>query len=60
MVGLGGLSCLMLAVVIGDEGRDKKVEDAITGGGGRVETVLDRLRVDVLSGSPGTPGTPEV
>ncbi|KGO59201.1 Centromere protein Cenp-O [Penicillium expansum] len=41
------------AVVIGDEGRDKKVEDAMTGGGGRVETVLDRLRVDVLSGSPG-------
>ncbi|KAJ5372683.1 Centromere protein Cenp-O [Penicillium concentricum] len=40
------------AVVIGDEGRDKKIEDAITGGGGRVETVLDRLRVDVLSGSP--------
>ncbi|CRL20681.1 Centromere protein Cenp-O [Penicillium camemberti] len=48
------------AVVIGDEGRDKKVEDAMTGGGGRVETVLDRLRVDVLSGSPGAPGTPEV
>ncbi|CAI7578709.1 unnamed protein product [Penicillium glandicola] len=41
------------AVVIGDEGRDKKIENAITGGGGRVETVLDRLRVDVLSGSPG-------
>lgn len=40
------------AVVIGDEGRDKKVEDAMTGGGGRVETVLDRLRVDVLSGAP--------
>ncbi|KGO77380.1 Centromere protein Cenp-O [Penicillium italicum] len=32
------------AVVIGDEGRDKKLEDAMTGGGGRVETVLDRLR----------------
>ncbi|KAF3019640.1 hypothetical protein E8E15_008465 [Penicillium rubens] len=41
------------AVVIGDQGRDKKVEDAITGGGGRVETVLDRLRAEVLSGSPG-------
>ncbi|CAG8898831.1 unnamed protein product [Penicillium egyptiacum] len=41
------------AVVIGDEGRDKKVEDAMTGGGGRVETILDRLRVDVLSRSPG-------
>ncbi|KAJ5520041.1 Centromere protein Cenp-O [Penicillium fimorum] len=40
------------AVVIGDEGRDKKIEDAMTGGDGRVETVLDRLRVDVLSGSP--------
>ncbi|KAJ5970580.1 Centromere protein Cenp-O [Penicillium vulpinum] len=39
------------AVVIGDDGRDKKIEDAMTGGGGRVETVLDRLRVDVLSGS---------
>ncbi|KAJ5357772.1 Centromere protein Cenp-O [Penicillium brevicompactum] len=33
------------AVVIGDQGRDKKTEDAMTGGGGRVETVLDRLRV---------------
>jgi central kinetochore subunit Mal2/MCM21 len=40
------------AVVIGDEGRDKKTEDAMTGGGGRVETVLDRLRVEVLSNSP--------
>ncbi|KAJ5154635.1 Centromere protein Cenp-O [Penicillium coprophilum] len=39
------------AVVIGDEGRDKKIEDAMTGGGGRVETVLDRLRVDALSTS---------
>ncbi|KAJ5922081.1 hypothetical protein N7516_009784 [Penicillium verrucosum] len=48
------------AVVIGDEGRDKKVEDAMTGGGGRVETVLDRLRVDVLSASPATPSTPGV
>lgn len=34
------------AVVIGDLGRDKKTEDAMTGGGGRVETVLDRLRVE--------------
>jgi central kinetochore subunit Mal2/MCM21 len=34
------------AVVIGDQGRDKEVEGAITGGGGRVETVLDRLRVE--------------
>ncbi|EKV19014.1 Centromere protein Cenp-O [Penicillium digitatum] len=41
------------AVVIGDQGRDKKVEDAMTGGGGRIETVLDRLRVDTLSGSAG-------
>ncbi|KAJ5124150.1 Centromere protein Cenp-O [Penicillium bovifimosum] len=40
------------AVVIGDEGRDKKTEDAMTGGGGRVETVLDRLKVDVSSKSP--------
>ncbi|KAJ5780412.1 Centromere protein Cenp-O [Penicillium paradoxum] len=40
------------AVVIGDEGRDKKTEDAMTGGGGRIETVLERLKVDVLSKSP--------
>ena len=40
------------AVVIGDQGRDKKTEDAMTGGGGRVETVLDRLKVDGLSVSP--------
>jgi central kinetochore subunit Mal2/MCM21 len=39
------------AVVIGDQGRDKKTEDAMTGGGGRVETVLDRLRLDT-SASP--------
>jgi central kinetochore subunit Mal2/MCM21 len=32
------------AVVIGDEGRDKQIEDAMTGGGGRVETLLERLR----------------
>ncbi|KAJ5555035.1 hypothetical protein N7535_007478 [Penicillium sp. DV-2018c] len=40
------------AVVIGDDGRDKKTEDAMTGDGGRVETVLDRLRVNVSSESP--------
>lgn len=32
------------AVVIGDDGRDKPMEDAMTGGGGRVETLLERLR----------------
>lgn len=32
------------AVVIGDQGRDKRTEDAMTGKGGRVETLLDRLR----------------
>ncbi|KAF7712088.1 Uncharacterized protein PECH_004555 [Penicillium ucsense] len=32
------------AVVIGDDGRDKIVEDAMTGGGGRVESLLERLR----------------
>jgi central kinetochore subunit Mal2/MCM21 len=32
------------AVVIGDAGRDKRTEDAMTGGGGRVEALLDRLR----------------
>ena len=31
------------AVVIGDRGRDKMLESAITGGDGRVEGVLDRL-----------------
>lgn len=32
------------AVVIGDRGRDKQVEVAMTGGGGRVETLLERLK----------------
>jgi central kinetochore subunit Mal2/MCM21 len=32
------------AVVIGDQGRDKKTEEAMTGSGGRVETILERLR----------------
>ncbi|KAA8645806.1 hypothetical protein EYZ11_008758 [Aspergillus tanneri] len=32
------------AVVIGDNGRDKAVEVSLTGGDGRVETVLDRLK----------------
>ncbi|KXG46152.1 Centromere protein Cenp-O [Penicillium griseofulvum] len=49
---LSNVGVVERAVVIGDEGRDKKIEDAMTGGGGRVETVLDRLRVDVLTGSP--------
>jgi central kinetochore subunit Mal2/MCM21 len=49
---LSNVGVVERAVVIGDEGRDKKIEDAMTGGGGRVETVLDRLRVDVLPGSP--------
>ncbi|KAJ5119997.1 hypothetical protein N7448_010666 [Penicillium atrosanguineum] len=32
------------AVVIGDAGRDKQTEDTMTGGGGRIEALLDRLR----------------
>ncbi|KAJ5198179.1 uncharacterized protein N7498_007296 [Penicillium cinerascens] len=32
------------AVVIGDSGRDKQTEDTMTGGGGKVEGLLDRLR----------------
>ncbi|KAJ5162228.1 Centromere protein Cenp-O [Penicillium capsulatum] len=32
------------AVVIGDRGRDKPSEDAMTGKGGRIETLLDRLK----------------
>lgn len=32
------------AVVIGDDGRDKQIEDAMTGGGGRIETLLERLK----------------
>ncbi|OOQ85080.1 hypothetical protein PEBR_31283 [Penicillium brasilianum] len=32
------------AVVIGDDGRDKQIEDAMTGGGGRVENLLERLK----------------
>lgn len=32
------------AVVIGDKGRDQRTEEAITGGGGRVEGLLERLR----------------
>lgn len=42
------------AVVIGDLGRDKKTEDAMTGGGGRVESVLDRLKVVGSDASPGS------
>lgn len=33
------------AVVIGDRGRDKKMEDVLTGGGRRVDALLERLRV---------------
>ncbi|KAJ5153160.1 uncharacterized protein N7482_009638 [Penicillium canariense] len=32
------------AVVIGDGGRDKQTENAMTGAGGRVESLLDRLQ----------------
>lgn len=32
------------AVVIGDKGRDQPMEEAMTGGGGKVETLLERLR----------------
>lgn len=32
------------AVVIGDQGRDKLVEDAMVGGGGRIESLLERLQ----------------
>lgn len=39
------------AVVIGDNGRDKSVEDAMTGGDGRVETIFDRLAQRASSGS---------
>lgn len=39
------------AVVIGDNGRDKSVEDAMTGGDGRVETIFDRLAQRALSES---------
>ncbi|KAE8148101.1 Cenp-O kinetochore centromere component-domain-containing protein [Aspergillus avenaceus] len=35
------------AVVIGDNGRDKSTEIVLTGGDGRVETVLDRLKQQV-------------
>ncbi|PWY92845.1 hypothetical protein BO70DRAFT_376437 [Aspergillus heteromorphus CBS 117.55] len=37
------------AVVLGDNGRDKEMEDVITGGDGRVETLFDRLRKHGLS-----------
>ncbi|KAF9889882.1 hypothetical protein FE257_006972 [Aspergillus nanangensis] len=32
------------AVILGDQGRDKAIEGILTGGDGRVETVLDRLK----------------
>ncbi|KAJ5918321.1 hypothetical protein N7454_010696 [Penicillium verhagenii] len=32
------------AVVIGDEGRDKHTEDAMTRGGGRIESLVERLQ----------------
>ena len=37
------------AVVIGDQGRDKLLEGAMTGGDGRVESVLDRLEQYTMS-----------
>lgn len=36
------------AVVIGDQGRDKQAEHAMTGGGGRIETLLERLKEQAL------------
>jgi central kinetochore subunit Mal2/MCM21 len=32
------------AVIIGDRGRDKRLEAVFIGGDGRIETLLDRLR----------------
>ncbi|OAX79427.1 hypothetical protein ACJ72_06255 [Emergomyces africanus] len=32
------------AIIIGDEGRDKKTENLLTGGDGRVESAIERLR----------------
>jgi central kinetochore subunit Mal2/MCM21 len=32
------------AVFMNDRGRDKQVEDAVTGGGGRVESLFERLK----------------
>ncbi|OGE54359.1 hypothetical protein PENARI_c006G01188 [Penicillium arizonense] len=40
------------AVVIGDAGRDKRTEDLMTGGGGRIEGILDRLRAGSGAVSP--------
>ncbi|GFF54405.1 hypothetical protein CNMCM6936_000094 [Aspergillus lentulus] len=37
------------AVVIGDRGRDKRLEALFIGGDGRVETLLDRLRQHAIS-----------
>ncbi|KAJ5288642.1 hypothetical protein N7478_001672 [Penicillium angulare] len=41
------------AVIIGDSGRDKQVEDAMTGSGGRIESLLERLKKHAP-----TPGSP--
>ncbi|KAB8236973.1 uncharacterized protein BDW43DRAFT_307986 [Aspergillus alliaceus] len=38
------------AVVIGDNGRDKLLEGVLTGGNGKVETVLDRLKQHLVPG----------
>lgn len=35
---------VMRAVVMGDRGRDKVLEVAMTGGNGKVESVVERLR----------------
>ncbi|KAH1594064.1 hypothetical protein KXX35_009101 [Aspergillus fumigatus] len=39
------------AVIIGDRGRDKRLETVFIGGDGRVETLLDRLRQHIISAS---------
>jgi central kinetochore subunit Mal2/MCM21 len=33
------------AIVIGDDGRDKSMENTLTGGNGRIEELIQRLRV---------------
>lgn len=41
---LSNIGVVERAVVIGDKGRDQRTEEAMTGGGGRVEGILERLR----------------
>ncbi|QSS64049.1 Cenp-0 superfamily domain-containing protein [Histoplasma capsulatum] len=38
------------AIIIGDEGRDKMTENLLTGGDGRIESVIERLRGAVMPG----------